>query len=283
MRIYLMTDLEGVCGVMNFEDWCTPASRYYERARELLTREVNAAIEGFLEGGAEEVVVADGHGHGAVDGTMLHPSAQLMRGWPRKWPFLLDERKYDEIAWVGQHAKAGTVCGHLCHTGSFSLRDESINGVSVGEMGQLAMCASELGVRAIFAAGDEALAKEAQALLPGIETVALKRGTNQEPGHHLPTEAYARLNTAAIHLSADEARSRIWEGARRAAERARTEKFGLIELKAPYERVSVFRSDVSNPPRVSRTQHPSSVVALLNTPLDLRPIEAADPLRWVGT
>ncbi len=26
-NLYLMTDLEGVAGVMNFEDWCSPGTR----------------------------------------------------------------------------------------------------------------------------------------------------------------------------------------------------------------------------------------------------------------
>ena len=52
MKILITTDLEGVAGVMNFEDWCTPGTRYYELAKEFLTLEVNAAAEGFFEGGA---------------------------------------------------------------------------------------------------------------------------------------------------------------------------------------------------------------------------------------
>ena len=46
MRVYIETDLEGVAGVRNFEDWASPGGRYYDLARELLTLEINAAIEG---------------------------------------------------------------------------------------------------------------------------------------------------------------------------------------------------------------------------------------------
>lgn len=279
MRIYIMTDLEGVCGVRNFEDWCGQGGRYYERARELLTAEINAAIEGFIEGGADEFVVSDGHGPGAVNGVLLHPRASFIRGWPTKWPFLLDEQKYDAVAWVGQHAKAGSTLAHLCHTQSCGYRDESVNGVSIGEFGQFAHCASELGVRAIFGSGDEAFAKEAQALVPGIEAVAVKRGTQPDPGHNLPTEAYCKHNSAAIHRPIEEARSRIRAGAKRAVERARTEDFGQIDLKPPYERVTVLRGEATRPPRVSRNTHPSSIIELFNAPFDFKPIEGADPMR----
>ena len=281
MRIYIMTDLEGVCGVMNFEDWCMPESRYYERGKELLTREVNAAAEGFLEGGATQVSVADGHGHGAIDGTMLHGRVSLSRGWRPNRLFGLDEKPYDAIAWVGQHAMSGTTFGHLCHTGSFSVRQRAINGVAVGEFGELALCASEVGVRAIFGCGDEAFTKEAQALVPGIETVGVKRGAQAEAGNHLPREGYAKHNLGATHLPIEEARQRIREGAKRAVERAKQEDFGIVKLDPPYERVYVYRGDAVHPPRVSRAQHPSSIVELVSAPWDvnMEPVVGADPLK----
>ena len=45
MKVYLMSDLEGAAGVLDSVNWCYPDSRYYELAKELLTREVNAAGE----------------------------------------------------------------------------------------------------------------------------------------------------------------------------------------------------------------------------------------------
>ena len=59
MRIFLMTDLEGVAGVLDSGNWCLWNSRYYEAGKELLTRKVNAAIEGFMSAGATEFLVAD--------------------------------------------------------------------------------------------------------------------------------------------------------------------------------------------------------------------------------
>ena len=282
MRIYVMTDLEGVAGVINFDDWCEPGSRHYEMAAEFLTREVNAAVEGFLEGGATEIVVSDSHGPGAMNISLLHPAAQLMRvrGPDQCWPLLLDERKYDFLVFVGQHPKAGTPYGHLCHTQGCNYRDQSINGVSVGEFGQLAMCASELSIRTIFGSGDEAFTREAQALVPGIETVAVKRGTNPDPGHALPTAAYGDHNISAIHLQPEEARKRIRAGARRAMDRARKESFGIIPLKPPFECVTLLRSDEKRPLRISRNRHPSSVAGVLNMPLDPKPVDY-DPMSLV--
>ena len=266
MKIYLMTDLEGVAGVVDFLNWCSPESRYYETAKEFLTLEANAAIEGFFDGGASSIVVVDGHGPGAINVKLLDHRVQLMRGWPPgPWPVGLDS-SFDAIAWVGQHAKAGTVNSHLTHTEGFNYLDLSINGISIGEFGQLAMCASELGVRAIFAAGEQALSLEAKKLVPGIETVAVKRGLNTRTGKSLTSKSYMNFNAAAIHLQPVKAREMIKAGAKRAIERAKREKFGIIRLKPPFRRMTVLRPDELNQKRIERSVHAKSVIALMNMP-----------------
>jgi D-amino peptidase len=272
-KIYIMTDQEGVAGVLDFENWCKPESRFNDMAREFLTLEVNAAIEGFFKGGAKEVLVADGHGSGAVNPKLLDRRAQVLRGWGRGWPGGLEEGA-DGVAWVGQHAKSRTECAHLAHTQGFVYYELSINGVAIGEFGQLAMCASQLGIRAIFGAGDEALTREAQELVPGIETVAVKRGTIRGTGDECETETYARRNLGAIHLQPEEARRRIRAGAERAIRRAPKDKsFGIIPLKPPFERVLILRAQGDQPRRISRETHPTDVIALMNMPFEPSPLQ----------
>ncbi|NLX94734.1 MAG: M55 family metallopeptidase [Rhodopirellula sp.] len=45
--------------------------------------EVNAAIEGFVRGGATDFLVADGHGHAAIHPKLLDSRALLARNWAR--------------------------------------------------------------------------------------------------------------------------------------------------------------------------------------------------------
>lgn len=100
MKLYIMTDLEAVAGVLNSADWLDSTGRYYEKAKRLLTEEVNAGIRGFSEGGFHEIVVADGHGHGGIDVELLDKRAMLMRGWPKKpYPFGLD-KTYSAVAFI---------------------------------------------------------------------------------------------------------------------------------------------------------------------------------------
>ncbi|NOZ24309.1 MAG: M55 family metallopeptidase [Planctomycetes bacterium] len=277
-RIYIMTDLEGVAGVLNFDDWCHPESRYYDLAKEFLTNEVNAAVDGFFHGGAKEIVVADGHGPGALNPDLLDPRAELMRGWGRGWPFNLDEG-WDAIAWVGQHAKARTEFAHLAHTQGMNYLNLSINGVAIGEFGQLALCASQLGVRVIFGSGDLAFTKEAQALAPGIETVAVKRGTSPGAGDDLDADAYRKKNVPAIHKQPKRAREMIREGAVRAVARAGREDFGIVPLKPPYRRVAVFRQTADQPRTYSIETHPKDVIALIAMPYKRKPVESEKQLK----
>ena len=263
-----MTDLEGVAGVVNMRDWCYAESRYFELAKELLTREVNAAIDGFCAAGATELVVSDGHGPGAVNPVLLDPRAEYLRGWPGGYPFLID-RTFDAVAWVGQHAMARTEYAHLAHTGSFAKLEYLVNGTAVGEFGQLALCAGELGVCSIFGSGDKAFCREAQALVPGLETVEVKRGTTPGAGDECDADAYADRNLAAIHLHPERARARIRAGAERALQRFALHRFGLLTMPPPYEMIKRFRASVGKPPVEIRGTHATSLIALFNAlPVD---------------
>ena len=280
MKVYIMTDMEGVAGIIEHDNWCQPPERggpgrYYDLGRELLTREVNAAIQGLYQGGATEILVSDGHGAGGIAPVLLDPRAQLLRGWPTGWPFELDET-FDAVAFVGQHAKAGTRKAHLAHTQSFRYIDQSINGLSIGEFGQFALCAGELDVPVILASGDEALCAEAQALVPGITTVAVKRGLQPDDGRGLDARAYGRHNLAAVHRHPEMARNAIREGARKAMQQlvASPHGFRPPRLAPPYERVTVFRPDEPGQPRRrDRATHPTSIIGVLKLPFDPQPID----------
>jgi D-aminopeptidase len=280
MKIYVMTDMEGVAGVLDHDNWCQPTERgypgrYYDLGREFLTEEANAAIDGFFAGGAEEVVISDGHGAGGINPNLLDERAQLIRGWPSGWPDELDT-SYQGVAWVGQHAKAGTLGAHLAHTQWFNYLDQQINGISIGEFGEFVFCASELGVPAFFATGDEAFCREAEALVPGITTVAVKRGLALDDGSELEIKEYMRHNLGAMHRQPRAARRLIREGALAAMRRLQhaPQGYGLVPIRPPYERITLFRPDEAGHPRtIDRAVHASSVIAVLNMPFRPQPLK----------
>jgi D-amino peptidase len=266
MKIYIMTDMEGVSGVLNHDDWVMPAGRYYDAGKQLLTLEVNAAIEGFFAAGATEIYVADGHGAGGIDNILLDKRAYYIRGFlPDPYPFYLDET-FDAIAWVGQHAKSGTPYAHLPHTGWFDVLDYRVNGISVGEFGQFAMCGAFLGVRAIFGSGDEAFTIEAQELIPGIETVNVKKGTIPGNGNEYDCDGYRNCNLASIHMHPEKARELIRIGATKALGRFKQDKesFKLLELKPPFQKHIIYRPNKSVPAYEAFAEHPTDLLKAMN-------------------
>src|SRR5438270_465715 len=68
--------MEGVAGIARDEQ-TDPASPHHAAGRHLLTQEVNAAIEGALEAGAQEIVVRESRGHQAA--RSLHPGLARQR------------------------------------------------------------------------------------------------------------------------------------------------------------------------------------------------------------
>jgi D-amino peptidase len=259
-----MTNLEGVAGVIDSVNWCLWDGRYYEAAKELLTEEINAAVRGFKAAGASEFHVIDGHGPGAIDIRLLDPDVEYARGWPHKWPFGLDG-SYDAVAFVGQHAKASSERAHLAHTQNMGYIDLSVNGISIGEFGQLTFCAAELGVPVIFGSGDAAFTREAVDLIPGIETVCVKRGVATGSGEECNPDEYRKRNAAAVHIPPARAHGLIEAGAKRAVERFKSGEIKLRRLDPPYECVTIFRADGERPRRETRKTHPSSFIALMNS------------------
>lgn len=185
MKVYVVTDLEGVAGITEWDprhqgDTPDAALRRQQFSR-LLTEEVNAAARGFFAGGATEVIVNDGHGAGVtMDPELFDSRIKVFHGTARPdYCTGLDET-CAACASVGTHAKALTERGNLHHTMSKGIRDYSLNGISVGETGLQAFLAGYYGVPFTFCAGDEWAVREMQELVPGCVGAAVKFGTSRE-------------------------------------------------------------------------------------------------------
>jgi D-amino peptidase len=266
MKIFLMTDVVGVCGVLNYDEWIPSNSPFFPQARRLLTNEVNAAVEGFYTAGATSVLVVDTV-RGGIDQDLLDRRTMLLSGFPGPFPYGLD-RGFDAMAWVGQHAKAGADHAHLPHTDGFDVLDCRINGASVGEFGRMAMCGAVTGVPAIFASGDEALCREAKELLPEIETASVKRGLSPGTGSDLGPAAYRAASTGALHHHPQKAYELIRNGAANALARFRenTAAFPLVKIEAPFSCEIDYRADGEKKGYSAHAKHPTDLIYMLNSP-----------------
>jgi len=82
MKILIASDMEGITGVTTW-DQVTPGHVEYTRFRRLMTQDVNAAIRGAFDSGADEIIVADGHWNGSnIMVEELDPRARLNTGSP---------------------------------------------------------------------------------------------------------------------------------------------------------------------------------------------------------
>lgn len=184
MKVFLMTDIEGVAGVVAHASHSYSDGKYYERSKILLTEEVNAAAEGLFSAGASEVLVADGHGSGGISFEHIHPRARLLHGRPITWRQMLEPVwDHDCAAMIGQHARAGVRKGNQSHTQSSRTVDwMRLNGKEIGEIAQFALFAGLRDVPLIYLSGDEEGCREAEGEIPGIRTSTVKwgLGTNCE-------------------------------------------------------------------------------------------------------
>ncbi|MDX6547966.1 MAG: D-amino peptidase [Gaiellales bacterium] len=198
MRVFVISDMEGVAGVTKWDETDGGEPLHAERSR-LYTEEINAAVRGSFTGGATEVVVMDCHGAGkgwtfnSLIPELLDPRCEFVvqREWTEYTEFL--EEGCDAALFVGMHAMAGTPDGVMNHTVSGTgWRNLTFNGRLVGETGINAALCGTWGCPVLLVTGDEATCREARELLgDGLTTVAVKRGLGRFSARH-KTPATAR-------------------------------------------------------------------------------------------
>src|SRR5215469_1477328 len=208
--VFLVTDAEGVAGICR-QDQTEPKDT---ELRALLTGEINAAVEGFYAGGADEVIVWDGHdGSQTLSTLTIHPKARLLMGYPGVLMTL--DQHYAAIAFVGQHAHANSKGGVMAHSySSLGLETILVNGKPVGEIETLAALGGAFNTPVMFLSGDRAAADDLHAIAPEAELAVVKEGLG---------------NYACLSLSAAAAQSLIRERARLAMSRTAEMKPYRIE------------------------------------------------------
>lgn len=204
MKVYIVTDMEGVSGVVRWEQGRVGTPEY-QAALPLLVGEVNAAVAGAFAGGATRVLVNDGH-DGGYNLTYayqdLDPRAVYLTGANRPQMLCGLDESFDALMIVGAHSMAGTANGTLAHTqSSKTVSRYWINGQLTGEIGQAAIIAGHYGVPTTLCSGGSAATQEAQSLLGQVETATVK---------------WDQSETCAICLSHERACHAIREAAERA-------------------------------------------------------------------
>jgi D-amino peptidase len=229
MRVLIAADMEGISGVTQWEH-VDPTHAEYQRFRSIMTNEINAVIDGALDGGATSVIVTDGHHAGCnvlID--RLRAPAHLICGSPAPLSMVEGVQNSDMVFFIGYHAMAGTPEAVLCHTWTDQVRGVWLNDRAVGEIGLNAAVCGSFNVPIGLVTGDQAATQEAIDLLGPIETVVVKRALS-----HMAAECYPlEENHAAI---------------RPAATRAMAQALTPLHIAAPI----TLRVELSRPDQIDR-------------------------------
>ena len=192
-KIYISADLEGVVGAVTGEQ-LGPGGFEYNRFREFMTGEVNAAIKAARAAGATEILVADSHGNGQnLLIEKLPKDVKLIRSWPRPLGMMEGiDSSFDGVIFTGYHSSTDNMDGVRAHTfSSARLTSVKVNGKVMSEGSWNAAVAGEFGVPVIMIAGDDAAVNEVKALIGNAEGAIVKESISFHSAKSLhPDAAY---------------------------------------------------------------------------------------------
>ena len=114
LKVYISADMEGITGVVS-PDQLGPTGFEYQKAREWMTAEVLAAIQGARDAGATEFVVSDSHGNGESLLLEKFPTdvpVTLVRSFPRPLGMMEGiDSSFAAVIFIGYHAATTSTTG----------------------------------------------------------------------------------------------------------------------------------------------------------------------------
>jgi D-amino peptidase len=201
MKIYISSDMEGTAGVVDWSQVMATGSQY-PCYTDLLTKEINAAIEGAMKAGATEFLVNDAHSRMAnLRPEDLAGSARYLSGRMKPMYMMqgLDET-FDAVFFISYHGSMGSQSSTLSHTyfpSAFS--QVSINGIVTGEAGINALVALGYGVPVVLITGDATTAEEIEPFCPGAQAAIVKESVSRFSASSMhPQEARALISHKAF-------------------------------------------------------------------------------------
>ncbi|MER5939876.1 M55 family metallopeptidase [Streptomyces sp. NPDC001928] len=176
MKILISADMEGATGVTWPGD-VLPGTPQWERCRGMFTSDVDAAVQGFFDGGADAVVINEAHW--SMRNLLLErldERAQMLTGRHKELSMVegVQHGDIDGIAFVGYHTGAGME-GVFAHTYlPNSITGVWLNDVRASEGLLNAHVVAEYGVPVVLVTGDDLACEDALGYAPEALKVAVK-------------------------------------------------------------------------------------------------------------
>jgi D-amino peptidase len=176
MKILISADMEGATGVTWPGD-VLPGTPQWERFRPTFTSDVNAAVLGFFDGGADEVLINEAHmSMRNLLLEQLDERADMLTGRHKELSMMEGiDSGVDAVAFIGYHAGAGQT-GVLAHTYlTNTITGVWLDGDPASEGWLNAALAAEFGVPVILVTGDDKCCDDAARYAPAAQLVAVKK------------------------------------------------------------------------------------------------------------
>ncbi len=188
-------DIEGVSGVVSYEQ-AEPGKAEYFFGKKMFMADLVALIKGLNEGGAEEIVIYDEHYYGRnIDIDLLPENVSAICGKPpytKEWAGGLDGT-FTGLILLGLHSKYDNYGGLLHHTYEPDIKNITLNGVSVGEIGIETAIAGDYKVPLLMITGDSEGVAEARKLVDGVQGIVVKKSLSDGGGICYPTAVTSEL------------------------------------------------------------------------------------------
>ena len=205
MNLYIKADMEGVTGVVNYEQ-VIPERAEYKFGQQMLMSDLSALLKGIYAHGAHNVLIYDMHFYGRnVDLEKIDSRAKVICGKP---PLTENfcygmEQGFDGLILSGFHSMAENKKGLLHHSYEDDTESISINGKLVGEIGLEVALAGEMDIPLIFVSGDSEGVKEAREILGDVSAVVVKESKSESGALCYPPEETSRRIKETIPLALD--------------------------------------------------------------------------------
>jgi D-amino peptidase len=177
-KIFLSADIEGTAGIAAWEE-TEAGNRQYDAFAARMTGEVNAACEGAVAAGANDILIKDAHDSARnLNAEALPECARVLRGWigaPCSMMGGLDET-FSAVGMTGYHTGCATNGSPLAHTMNLGNEAVYLNGHLATEFEINALYAASMSIPVVFISGDEMICETARRLCPSITAVPVSQG-----------------------------------------------------------------------------------------------------------
>lgn len=222
MKVYVSFDFEGVAGIVDWEQ-CREGGGAYALGCELMLGEVNAAIDGAVDAGAEHIIVNDSHSTMRnLNPDALNHEVMYVSG-KHKQHYMMEQldSSFDVIFFVGYHGSISGATSTLSHTYNPEVFSAArVNGLEVGESGINALVADHFSVPIGLVSGDDATQEQtAPFAADGVQVVT----------------KYSNSRFSAKNIHPVVSRRMIRAGAAEAVQRAGAGRLSLPNVQRPVQ------------------------------------------------